>query len=135
MLAIARSDLSCVLLDSAAKRVRFLVQCVAELGLENVEPVRARIEVYRDARGFSTIVSRATLTLADLWRASERLLEPKGRALGMRVPPPEETELAALNGSGAKCRVVPCRVPGLPGPRHVVVMEHGSASASGSSRL
>ena len=135
VLAIARSDLSCVLLDSAAKRVRFLVQCVAELGLENAEPVRARIEVYRDTRGFSTIVSRATLTLADLWRASERLLEPKGRALGMRVSPPEETELAFLNGSGAKCRVVPCRVPGLPGPRHVVVMESGSTSAPGSSRL
>lgn len=135
VLAIARPDLRCVLLDSAAKRIRFLVQCVAELGLGNAEPVRARIEDWRDARSFSTIVSRATLTLLDLWRAGERLLEPNGRALGMRVTPPGESELAALAGKGAQCRVVPCRVPGLPGPRHVVVMEHGSASAPRPARL
>ena len=135
VLAIARSDLRCVLLDSAAKRIRFLVQCVADLGLENAEPVRARIERWRDARRFSTIVSRATLALPDLWHAGERLLEPDGRALGMRVNAPEEAELAALKGRGAKCRVVPCHVPGLPGPRHVVVMEYGSASAPGSAPL
>ena len=135
VLAIVRSDLRCVLLDSAAKRIRFLVQCVAELGLENAEPVRARIEDWRDARSFSTIVSRATLALADLWRASARLLEPGGRALGMRVSAPGEAELAALIDRGAKCRVVPCRVPGLPGPRHVVVMEHGSASTPGPAPL
>ena len=135
VLAIARSDLRCVLLDSAAKRIRFLVQCVAELGLENAEPVRARIEGWRDARRFSTVVSRATLALADLWRASEPLLEPDGRALGMRMAAPEEAELAALERRGAKCRVVACRVPALPGPRHVVVMEHGSASAPRPARL
>lgn len=135
VLAIARSDLRCVLLDSAAKRIRFLVQCVAELGLENAEPVRTRIEDWRDARSFSTVVSRATLALADLWRVSERLLEPDGWALGMRVAAPGEAELAALERRGAKCRVVPCRVPGLPGPRHVVVMEYGSASAPGAAPL
>ena len=122
VLAIARSDLRCVLLDSAAKRIRFLVQCVAELGLENAEPVRTRIEDWRDARSFSTVVS-------------ERLLEPDGWALGMRVAAPGEAELAALERRGTKCRVVPCRVPGLPGPRHVVVMEYGSASAPGAAPL
>ena len=135
VLAIVRSDLRCVLLDSAAKRIRFLVQCVAELGLENAEPVRARIEGWRGERSFSTIVSRATLALADLWRAGERLLGPDGRALGMRATAPGEAELTALSDRGAKCCVVPCRVPGLPAPRHVVVMEHGSASAPRPARL
>ena len=135
VVAIACPELRCVLLDRAAKRVRFLVQCVAELGLENAEPVRARIEEYRDAPSFSTLVSRATLALPDLWRAGDRLLESKGRALGMRLAPPEKAELAVLEKRGAKCRVVPCRVPGLPGPRHVVVMERGPASAPRSAPL
>ena len=135
VLAIARSDLRCVLLDSAAKRIRFLVQCVAELGLENAEPVRARIESYRAERSFPTVVSRATLTLVDLWRVSQRLLGPDGRVLGMKAAPPEERELAALRRAGARCRVVPCRVPGLPGPRHVAVMEPGSVGAPGPSRI
>ncbi len=135
VLAIARPELRCVLLDRAAKRVRFLVQCVAELGLDNARPVRARIEGYRDARSFSTVVSRATFALADLWRAGERMLEPDGRLLGMRASAPEEAELTVLRGAGARCRVVSCRVPGLPGPRHVVVMERGSASVPGSASL
>ena len=135
VLAIARPDLHCVLLDRAAKKVRFLVQCVADLGLENGEPVRARIQDYRSAQRFSTIVSRAAFALADLWRTSEGLLEPEGRALVMKASRPTEAELAGLSARGAKCHVVPCRVPGFEGTRHVVVMEHGSASASSPARL
>ena len=135
VLAIARPDLHCVLVDSAAKRVRFLVQCVAELGLENAEAVRARIEDYRDARSFPTIASRAAFALADLWRVCERLLEPEGRVLGMKAARPDEAELATLNERGAKCRVVAGHVPGFEGTRHVVVMERGSAGVPGAARL
>ena len=135
VLAIARPDLHCVLVDSAAKRVRFLVQCVAELGLENAEPLRARIEGHRDERRFSTIVSRAAFALVDLWRVCERLLEAEGRMLGMKAAPPDEAELATLTKRGAKCRVVACRVPGFEGTRHVVVMERGSASVLGAAGL
>lgn len=135
VLAIARADLGCVLLDRAAKRVRFLVQCVAELGLDNAEPVRARIEDYRDARGFSTVVSRAAFALSDLWRACERLLEPGGRALVMKAARPAETELAALSERGVRCRVIALRVPGLEASRHVVAMERGAARASSPARL
>ena len=134
VIAVARADLRCVLLDRAAKRVRFLVQCVAELGLENAEPVRARIEDYRDARGFSTIVSRAAFGLCDLWRCCEGLLEPGGRALAMKAGRPAEAELAALDERGVRCRVIALRVPGLEGPRHVVTMERGAASASSPTR-
>ena len=83
MLAIARPEIRCVLLDRAAKRVRFLVQCVAELGIGNADPVRARVEDFPNAQRFSTVVSRATFAIAEMWRACEGLLEPDGRALAM----------------------------------------------------
>ena len=134
VLAIARPKLRCVLLDRAAKRVRFLVQCVAELGIGNADPLRARVEDLPGRRSFSTVVSRATFTVAELWPACERLLEPGGRALAMRAREPEES-LRELRARGVRCRVAGLRVPGLEGARHVVIMEPDSSSAPAVSRL
>ena len=134
VLAIARPGLRCVLLDRAAKRVRFLVQCVAELGIGNADPVRARVEDLPKQRSFSTVVSRAAFTIAELWHACERVLEPEGRALAMRAREPEE-HLCALRARGARCRVAELRVPGLEAVRHVVIMEPDSSSAPAASPL
>lgn len=134
VLAIARPELRCVLLDRAAKRVRFLVQCVAELGIGNADPLRARVEDLPSQRSFSTVVSRATFPIAGLWHACERLLEPDGRALAMRAREPEEN-LCELRARGVRCRVAELRVPGLEGVRHVIIMEPGSSSAPAASRL
>ena len=134
VLAIARPKLRCVLLDRAAKRVRFLVQCVAELGIGNVDPLRSRVEDLPNQRSFSTVVSRATFTIAELWHACERVLEPEGRALAMRVREPGEN-LRELRAQGVRCRVAELRVPGLEHARQVVIMEPGSSSAPAASRL
>ena len=122
VLAIARPDARCMLLDRAAKRVRFLVHCVAELHIDNAEPVRGRIQDYRAAHRFPLVVSRATLAISELWRACEALLEPGGEAVAMVAGPPE-AELARLDAAGVRHRLVPCRVPGLDAPRYLVVME------------
>ena len=127
VLAIARPDTHCVLLDRAAKRVRFLVQCVAELELDNTDPVRGRIQDYPTSRRFPTIVSRAALAPAVLWGASERLLAPGGRVVAMQAGRPE-AELAQLGASGVHHCVVACRVPGPGVARHVVVMERRRAT-------
>ena len=134
VLAVARPELRCVLLDRAAKRARFLVQCVAELGIGNADPLRARVEDLPNRRSYSTVVSRATFTIAELWRACERLLEPDGRALAMRAGEPEEN-LCELRARGVRCRVAGLRVPGLGQARHVVILEPGSSSAPAAARL
>ena len=134
VLAIARPKLRCVLLDRAAKRVRFLVQCVAELGIGNAAPLRARVEDLPSQRSFSTVVSRATFSISELWHACERLLEPDGRALAMQAREPEE-DLCELRAQGVRCRVAELRVPGLEGARQVVIMEPDSSSAPAASRL
>ena len=124
VLAIARPDTRCVLLDRAAKRVRFLVHCVAELRIDNAEPVRGRIRDYRPAQRFPLVVSRATLAIPELWRTCEALLEPGGRTVAMAARPPR-AEVARLDAAGVRHRLLPCRVPGLDAPRNLVVMERG----------
>src|SRR5690606_5212120 len=53
-LAIAAPERSFTLIDSRAKRIRFLRHVVAELGLRNVELVQGRAEHLRPERPFAT---------------------------------------------------------------------------------
>ncbi|WP_116301074.1 16S rRNA (guanine(527)-N(7))-methyltransferase RsmG [Alkalilimnicola ehrlichii] len=48
-LALARPDMSVVLLDSNGKKTRFLRQVVLELSLSNVDVVDSRVEAYSPA--------------------------------------------------------------------------------------
>ena len=56
ILALARPDMHWVLLDSNQKKTRFLNQALLELGPENIEVVRARVEDYRPEQVFSTVI-------------------------------------------------------------------------------
>ncbi len=46
-LAICLPQTQFVLLDSNGKKIRFVRQAMMELGLQNVEPVQARLEAYQ----------------------------------------------------------------------------------------
>ncbi len=79
-LALARPDLEVVLLDSGLRRVTFLEEVVAELGLgAQVGVVRARVEAWRPLRSVDAMVSRAVGPL-------ERLLGWVGSAVRAGVP-------------------------------------------------
>ena len=71
-LAMARPDLDFVLLDSNAKKTRFVTQACAELGLKNIEITQERVEKYQPARPFDTLVSRAFSTIADMLVADRK---------------------------------------------------------------
>lgn len=124
-LALACPDFHFVLLDSNAKKTRFLVQAAAELGLANVEVVHGRVEKYRGARKFDTILSRAFGRIADMLAASGHLAAPGGRFLAMKGRYPEE-ELAALPPGYAVRAVERLSVPGLNAARHVVIITTGN---------
>ena len=123
-LAVARPDIEVVLLDSNAKKTRFLDQARLTLGLENIEVARARAEAYRPERPFDTITSRAFAALPEMVAVSRHLLAPGGRWVAMKGRRPDD-ELAALPAD-FHTRVVPLAVPGEPGARHAVVIEAGS---------
>jgi 16S rRNA (guanine527-N7)-methyltransferase len=94
-LAILKPELAFTLLDSNAKKLRFVRQAVLDLGLGNVDVVQARIEAYRPEVNFATIAARAVSSLAELCRDCAPLAAPGGRLLALKGREPEQ-ELAAL---------------------------------------
>ena len=120
-LALARSDLDFVLLDSNAKKTRFVTQACAELGLKNIEITQERVEKYQPARPFDTLVSRAFSTIADMLVASRHLYGPGGQVLAMKGIYPQE-ELAAIPPGYEVRATHALTIPGLQAARHVVII-------------
>ncbi|HSV38523.1 MAG TPA: 16S rRNA (guanine(527)-N(7))-methyltransferase RsmG [Nocardioidaceae bacterium] len=104
VLAIARPDLSMTLVEPLLRRTTFLDEVVAELGLGNVEVVRARAEELHGKREFSVVTSRAVAPLDRLLAWSMPLVR-KGGALvvmkGSSVHDEIEVAAAALKKFGA----------------------------------
>lgn len=118
-LAIFRPGLEFVLLDGNGKRIRFLFQVKAALGLGNVREVHSRAEDFRDEAGFDGLLSRAFSSLAEMITCSDHLRAPGGRfyALKGRYPGKELRELPK------PYNVIDCRtlaVPGAAGERHLI---------------
>ena len=65
-LAIAEPQRAFTLIDSVAKKIRFVTHAVRTLGIGNATPVQARVETYVPGQPFDTVVARAYATLADL---------------------------------------------------------------------
>lgn len=65
-LKIARDDISVTLLDSVNKKVAFMNDIIADLGLKNIEAVHARIEDFPHKGEFDVAVSRAVAELTTL---------------------------------------------------------------------
>ncbi|WP_295384180.1 16S rRNA (guanine(527)-N(7))-methyltransferase RsmG [uncultured Thiodictyon sp.] len=107
------------LLDGNGKKVRFVRQAVLELGLPAVHPIHSRIEAYRPGRKFSTIVSRAVATIAQIEGLSAPLLERPGRLLVMKGRyPQDELQDPALRE--LDLAVHKLFVPFLEGERHLI---------------
>lgn len=120
-LAIMAPDLDVTLLDSTAKKVRFLNHVARALALQNIEPVHDRAEDFNTLVPFDTVVSRAFSSLAELAGATRHLLGPRSRLLGMKGRRPDE-EIAALPEWIGIEAVEKLAVPGLHEERHLVIM-------------
>jgi 16S rRNA (guanine527-N7)-methyltransferase len=94
-LAIARPDARHVLLDSNLKKTRFVQHAALELGLANVEVIRARAEDFRPQAPFPVVMARAFAPLPRLLRLLGHLCAPGGRVLALKGPA-AEAELADL---------------------------------------
>ena len=84
VLAIARSDLAVTLLEPMARRVEFLEEVRAELGLDNVTVVRERAEQWGDHPRFAVVTARALAPLPRLLAWGLPLLAPDGVLLAMK---------------------------------------------------
>jgi 16S rRNA (guanine527-N7)-methyltransferase len=118
-LAIARPELTVVLVDAVGKKSRFQKQAVLELGLARVEPVHARVENYRPGEPFDTVISRAFAATRDFVTMAGHLAAPGGRLLAMKGRDPSG-ELADLPAPWCVEAVYRLNVPGLDAARHLV---------------
>ncbi len=106
--ALARPDVQVTLVEPLLRRTTFLEEVVAELGLDNVEVVRARAEELHGARSFDVVTSRAVAPLPKLLRWSVPLVRPGGLVLAMKGSSAAEevegarTELRRLGATGAE---------------------------------
>lgn len=120
-LAIALPDVRLVLLDSNAKKQRFVEHVIRTLKLSNVEPAHARVEQYA-AAPFDTIICRALTTLAEFAAGAQHLLAPGGQLVAMKGRMPD-AEIAALAKGWQVTGQHRVRVPGLAGQRHIIQLK------------
>jgi 16S rRNA (guanine527-N7)-methyltransferase len=115
-LAICLPEVEFVLLDSNAKKTRFVQQVILELKLKNVSVIHSRVEQYQPEQGFDTVTMRAFASLPDIMKLTAHLLSPNGVLLAMKGQIPE-VELADIN---AQTTLIPISVPEVEGQRCLV---------------
>jgi 16S rRNA (guanine527-N7)-methyltransferase len=84
VMAIRRPDLVLTLVEPLLRRTAFLEQAVADLGLSNVEVVRARADALHGARHFDVVTARAVAPLDRLSRWALPLVRTGGEFLAMK---------------------------------------------------
>ncbi len=84
VLAIARPDVSWVLIEPMERRVAWLDEQVDLLGLENVDVVRARAEDYNADAGFDAVTARAVSALRTLIPLTAPLVRRNGQLVLMK---------------------------------------------------
>jgi 16S rRNA (guanine527-N7)-methyltransferase len=118
-LAIARPEWQFTLLDSGAKKIRFLVQAAIELRLSNLTAVGNRIQDYRPPHLFDTVVTRAFAKLAEFVALAGPLCQPGGNLLAMKGVFPKK-ELEELPATFKVVEVCALSVPEINAQRHLV---------------
>jgi 16S rRNA (guanine527-N7)-methyltransferase len=96
VLAILLPGIKMTLLEPLARRVDFLEECLAVLGLTNVQVVRGRAEDYAGRLMADVVTSRAVAPLDKLAGLSIGLARPGGRVL-------------AIKGSSAEAELIKAR--------------------------
>jgi 16S rRNA (guanine527-N7)-methyltransferase len=140
VLGIVRPDLSIVLLEPLLRRVTFLSECVAELGLRNVTVRRARAEEAAGSLAGDVVTARAVAPLDRLLRWGLPLLRADGELLafkGERAGAELDEAAPTLRGLGIRTsELIQVGHGKVEPPTTIVrvVAEHSPAQAPGSRR-
>lgn len=116
--AIMHPEIAVTLLDTNSKKTRFLQQVKAELGLDNVTVVHARVEE-AELPKFAMVTARAFATIKDIIDLTGQHCDDAGCLLLMKGTYPDE-ELDAMSGGFKLQDVVTLTVPDCEGQRHLV---------------
>ncbi len=116
--AIVQPECAITLLDSNAKKTRFLQQVKAELGLSNVTVVHGRVEQVSLPK-FAIITARAFASVDDIIRLAGQHCDQGGRLVLMKGVYPTD-ELQFESDHFRLLDVVSLDVPACEGERHLV---------------
>jgi 16S rRNA (guanine527-N7)-methyltransferase len=114
-LAIYWPEIEFTLLDSNAKKTRFVQQAILELKLKNVSVCHNRVENYHPEKSFDTVITRAFAGLFDIVELTAHLLGKEGVLLAMKGQAPVIPKLES-----AKMELIPVSVPGIVAERCLV---------------
>ncbi len=118
-LAIACPQREFVLIDGTQKKIAFVQEAIAALGLTNVTAEAARAEQFQPAVPFDIVLLRAVASLDTIVKQTRHLLrKPGGVILAMKGKHPE-AEIAALP-RGWHVDAQPLTVPSLEAERTLV---------------
>jgi 16S rRNA (guanine527-N7)-methyltransferase len=118
-LAIVNPQRHFTLLDSTAKKLKFIEHAVALLELPNVQTVHTRAENFRPPERFDIVVSRAVGPVEQFVKWAGHLCVGGGRLLAMKGRDPA-TELAKLPSGWKVAAIHRLNVPTLDEERHLV---------------
>jgi 16S rRNA (guanine527-N7)-methyltransferase len=118
-LAVALPQHHFTLLDSTAKKLKFVEHAAQTLGLHNVQTVHTRAEDFRPKERFDAVVSRAVGPIETFVTWSGHLCVGGGRLLAMKGRYPTD-ELEHIPNGWKLAAVHRLNVPGLDEQRHLV---------------
>lgn len=119
-LSIFCPDIEFQLLDSNAKKTRFVQQAILELKLSNVKVTHNRVEDFQPAIPFDTVLTRAFASLPEIVGLTAHLISENGTLLCMKGQTPVE-ELSSVN---AQTTLISINVPHLEAERCLVKITH-----------
>ena len=120
-LAIAMPDAVWVLLDSNARKTRFIRQAIAHCGLKNAQVVQTRVQDYHAPDSLDFIVSRAYAPLAEFCDSTAHLLTSKTRLITMKTGLKQE-EVQQLDSNRFTFEEEKIKVPGISETRSLVTI-------------
>ena len=118
-LALVAPERRFTLIDSVAKKIRFVAHAARELALTNVAPLQARAEQLVPEAPFDTIITRAFAPVPVTLERVDRLARSGTRLVALKGRYPHE-ELAQLPPRWTLQSVRRVSLPGSDAERHIV---------------
>ena len=130
-LALCNPQRHFTLIDSTAKKVRFVSHAAARLNLTNVTAVHARVESMEPEEAFDTVLARAFAPIPTLLEKVTGICSAQTQVLAMKGKWPAD-ELAALPAHWRVLRSRELHVPGLDAARCLIVLVRSGSALPGA---
>jgi 16S rRNA (guanine527-N7)-methyltransferase len=121
-LALVSPEREFTLIDSVAKKLRFVTHAIRILELQNVTTQQARVESLSPAQPYDTVLARAFAALPDLLGAVQGLCGPATRVIAFKGQYPAD-ELAELPRGWRLTHSRAVQIPHLKAERHLLTLE------------